>query len=119
MSSAAAPRIPVPGQTATQAGSHPADSLTSALQPTFQSAEAKGSEALRGAFQDFVGQTFFGEMIKAFRSAQQPSKYFHGGQAEEIFQGQLDQVFAERLSETSAEKIAEPMYELFMLKRPG
>lgn len=72
---------------------------------------------LKEAFQDFVGQTFFGEMIKAFRSTQQPSKYFHGGRAEEIFQGQFDQVLTEKLSEASADKIADPMYELFMMKR--
>ena len=74
-------------------------------------------DELKEAFQDFVGQTFFGEMIKAFRSTQQPSKYFHGGRAEEIFQGQFDQVLTEKLSEASADKIADPLYELFMMKR--
>lgn len=76
-----------------------------------------GQGDLKDAFQDFVGQTFFGEMIKAFRTTQQPSKYFHGGRAEEIFQGQFDQVLAETLSDSSAEQISNPMYELFMLKR--
>lgn len=77
----------------------------------------EGSEELRKAFEDFVGQTFFAEMIKACRSGQQPSAYFHGGRAEEIFQGQLDQVLSEELSKSSASKIADPMFELFMLKR--
>ncbi len=76
-----------------------------------------GQDDLKDAFQDFVGQTFFGEMIKAFRTTQQPSKYFNGGRAEEIFQGQFDQVLAETLSDSSAEQISNPMYELFMLKR--
>ena len=76
-------------------------------------------DELKEAFQDFVGQTFFGEMIKAFRTTQQPSKYFHGGRAEEIFQGQFDQVLTEKLSAASADKIADPMYELFMMKRSG
>ncbi len=75
------------------------------------------SEDLREAFQDFVGQTFFAQMIKAVRSGQQPSAYFNGGRAEEIFQGQLDQVLTEELSESSASKIADPMFELFMAKR--
>ena len=74
-------------------------------------------DELKEAFHDFVGQTFFGEMIKSFRTTQQPSKYFHGGRAEEIFQGQFDQVLTEKLSDASSEKIADPMYELFMLKR--
>ncbi len=78
---------------------------------------AAASPELREAFHDFVGQTFFGEMIKACRTGQQPSAYFNGGRAEEIFQGQLDQVMAEELSKSSADKIADPMFELFMLKR--
>ena len=80
-------------------------------------AASENSPELKEAFHDFVGQTFFGELIKAFRSTQQPSAYFHGGRAEEIFQGQFDQVLAEKLSDASAEQVADPMFELFMLKR--
>ncbi|MEZ6136861.1 MAG: rod-binding protein [Pirellulaceae bacterium] len=83
-----------------------------------QTAQATtGSDDLKEAFTDFVGQTLFSQMIKSMRSTQQPSAYFNGGRAEEIFQGQLDQVLAEEISDASAEKIADPMYELFMLKR--
>jgi len=78
--------------------------------------EPEGDE-LKEAFQDFVGQTLFAQMIKAARSTQEPSPYFNGGRAEEIFQGQFDQVLAEKMSDASAEKIAGPMYELFMLRR--
>ena len=96
-----------------------ADGLTAnAAPPTpTPSNPSAGSPELRQAFQDFVGQTFFAEMIKACRSGQQPSVYFNGGRAEEIFQGQLDQVLSEELSKSSADKIADPMFELFMLKR--
>ncbi len=89
------------------------------VQYNVQNIESNGQapDKLREAFHDFVGQTFFAEMIKACRSSQQPSEYFHGGRAEEIFQGQLDQVLAEELSNSSAEKIADPMYDLFMLDR--
>jgi hypothetical protein len=71
------------------------------------------SDDLRKAFSDFVGQTFFSELIKSYRSTQQEAAYFNGGRAEKIFQGQLDQIFAEELSESSAEKISEPMFEQF------
>lgn len=90
---------------------------TARLRTSDPTAAPVASEELRKAFEDFVGQTFFAEMIKACRSGQQPSAYFHGGRAEEIFQGQLDQVLSEELSESSASKIADPMFELFMLKR--
>ena len=79
--------------------------------------EERPADELKQAFQDFVGQTLFSQMIKAARSSQQPSAYFDGGRAEEIFRGQLDQVLAEKMSDASGDKIAEPMYELFMLRR--
>lgn len=73
--------------------------------------------ALQKAFQDFVGQTFYGQMLSAMRRTVGPPAYFHGGRAEEVFQAQLDQVLAEKLSDATAETFAEPMYELFMLSR--
>jgi Rod binding domain-containing protein len=75
------------------------------------------SQALRRNFEDFVGQTLFGEMLKSMRKTQHKPAYFHGGRAEEIFQQQLDQVLAEKLSHASAEKLAGPMYELFTMNR--
>jgi len=80
-------------------------------------AEGNQGETLREAFHEFVGQTFFAELIKSYRSTQQPSEYFHGGRAEEIFQGQLDQVLTEALSDRTAHTIADPMFDLFMAKR--
>lgn len=99
-------------------GDRPTTELTASPQADSSNTSSPAAQDdLKDAFHDFVGQTFFGEMIKAFRTTQQPSKYFHGGRAEEIFQGQFDQVLSETLSDSSAEQIANPMYELFMLKR--
>lgn len=77
----------------------------------------KSNDDLRDAFTDFIGQTFFSELIKSYRSTQQPAAYFNGGRAEKIFQGQLDQMFAEELSEHSADKVAAPMFEQFQIRR--
>lgn len=74
-------------------------------------------EPLRDAFQDFVGQTFFGQLIASMRSTQGETPYFNGGRAEKIFQGQLDQQLAEHMSDASAKKIADPMFELFQLRQ--
>ena len=74
---------------------------------------------LKEAFSDFVGQTFFGQLIASMRKTVEKPAYFHGGRAEEVFQGQLDQMLAERVSDVSREQFAEPMYELFMMQRPG
>jgi Rod binding domain-containing protein len=72
---------------------------------------------LRKAFNSFVGQVFFGQMLKAMRKTLGKPAYFHGGQAEEIFQQQLDQVLGEKLAEASGSKLSDPMLELFKLNR--
>ncbi len=83
-----------------------------------ESVEKSGDEsALRETFQDFVGQTFFTELIKSMRATQEGAAYFNGGRAEEIFQGQFDQMMSEELSDASAKTISDPMFELFKLGR--
>ena len=42
-------------------------------------------DELREKFTQFVGETFFGQMIKSMRSTVGKPAYFHGGQAEEAF----------------------------------
>ncbi len=80
--------------------------------------KVSGNEGeLQKTFQDFVGQTFFGQMIASMRATQEETPYFNGGRAEKIFQGQLDQVLAEELSDSSAEQFADPMFKLFQLQR--
>jgi hypothetical protein len=69
------------------------------------------AEEVREQFTQFVGEAFFGQMIKAMRSMTGKPAYFHGGRAEEVFQGQLDQKLAEHLTESSASRFAEPMFE--------
>ncbi len=81
--------------------------------------EQKSSDdsKLREAFDSFVGQTFFSQMISSMRKTVGKSAYFHGGRAEEIFQSQLDQVLSERMAEVSADQFTGPMFELFTMQR--
>ena len=74
----------------------------------------KDETEVREAFDSFVGQLFFGQMLKAMRKTVGKPAYFHGGQAEEIFQQQLDQVLGEKLSEASRHQFSGPMFDLFM-----
>src|SRR5687767_13119049 len=78
---------------------------------------AKPKEQLREAFNDFVGQTFYGQMLAAMRKTVGKPAYFHGGRAEEVFQSQLDQMLAERLADSTAERFTGPMFEMFELSR--
>jgi flagellar protein FlgJ len=94
------------------------DTTASRLLSEQNQSQVPGDDAaLKEAFNDFVGQTFFGQLLSSLRSTQGEVAYFNGGRAEEIFQGQLDQVLTEKISEASADKIANPMYDLFRLPR--
>jgi peptidoglycan hydrolase FlgJ len=72
---------------------------------------------LRETFDQFVGQTFFGQMISSMRQTVGKPAYFHGGRAEEIFQGQLDQAMADDLTKNCAQELTDPMFELFQMTR--
>ena len=99
--------------------STPAAVCATRLQPACSKppSATENGEELRQAFQSFVGQTLFGQMLKAMRKTVGKSAYFNGGRAEEIFQQQLDQVLAEKISDASADKFSGPMFELFTMKR--
>jgi hypothetical protein len=89
----------------------------------YRAAGAPGAQALgareldREKFDTFVGEAFFGQMLKAMRTSVGKSAYFHGGRAEEIFQGQLDQILSQEMTEASASELTGPMFELFQLTR--
>jgi Rod binding domain-containing protein len=68
------------------------------------------AEKVQETFRSFVGESFFGQLIKSMRSAQGKPAYFHGGQAEEVFRGQLDQTLAQEMTKASADQIADPMF---------
>lgn len=87
------------------------------FQPPTSPVGEEGDDEFRRTFQQFVGQTLFGQMLKAMRSTVGKPAYFHGGRAEEIFSQQLDQVLAEKLAEASGEQFSQPMFDLFSLNR--
>jgi peptidoglycan hydrolase FlgJ len=82
------------------------------LKPGIATAEEQlaGAKQLKDAYTDFVGKTFFGQMMKAMRSTVGKPAYFHGGQGEEVFRSQLDQQMADYMSDASADQISEPMF---------
>jgi len=101
-------------------GHNPID--TAALQQPLPEAPRLGRQGqedseLAEAFGSFVGQTLFGQMLKAMRKTVGEPAYFHGGRGEEIFREQLDQVLAEKMSDVCSDKFSQPMFELFNLKR--
>lgn len=77
----------------------------------------KEDPALRQAFDGFVGETFFGQMLSSMRKTVGKPAYFYGGRAEEVFRGQLDQAMATEMTKASANTFTGPMFDLFMLNR--
>src|ERR1700752_1329159 len=75
------------------------------------------SPELREAFTDFVGQTFFGELLKQMRATVDKPAFFHGGLGEDVFKSQLDQILVERMTDASGPTFSEPMFDLLMAKR--
>jgi Rod binding domain-containing protein len=73
--------------------------------------DAESVAEVRKHFTQFVGEAFYGQMLKSMRATVGKPAYFHGGRAEEVFQSQLDQQMAQHLTETSADKFADPLFE--------
>lgn len=92
--------------------SQDAEKLGNGLEVT----QAEGGE-LQEAFRQFVGTTFFGQMLSSMRETVGEPAYFHGGRTEEIFQQQLDQIIVDDMTVSSAPQIADPMFELFTARR--
>ncbi len=82
------------------------------LRPGANSAEQQIADAkeVRDTFRTFIGESFFGQMLKSMRTTLDKPSYFHGGHAEEVFQGQMDQAMSEEMTKASADKIADPMF---------
>lgn len=96
-----APNVPVPFSTPT---------------PPSPAADADRSE-LRTAFDSFVGEVFYGQLLKAMRETTGKPAYFHGGRGEEVFREQLDQTLAQEMTQAGAHSFTGPMFELFSHSR--
>lgn len=82
------------------------------LRQTVSSEQQRVDDAreLQKAFQDFVGKSFYGEMLKSMRSTVGEPAYFHGGNAEKIFQQQLDHQLGDEMSKSNAGDLAAAMF---------
>lgn len=69
------------------------------------------AQKVHDKFSEFVGEAFYGQMMKSMRSTVGKPAYFNGGRGEEVFQGQLDQQMAQEFARQSGDRFAEPMFE--------
>lgn len=66
------------------------------------------------ALTQFVGETFYGMMIKQMRSSVIQSDLMGNSNAQKMFESQFDQMMVERLAENSSSSLSQPMYEQMM-----
>ena len=66
----------------------------------------------RELLHQFIGQTLIGQMLKSMRATQEKNPYFHGGQAEEIYQSMLDMELTDQMTKATSKTLSEPMYKL-------
>jgi Rod binding domain-containing protein len=71
----------------------------------------------REVLHQFIGQTLFGQMLKSMRDTQEKNPFFHGGQAEEIYQSMLDMTLTDQMTKSTAKTLSEPMYKLMKAPR--
>lgn len=95
----------------------PGEAHATARAAAVDRAAKQGSKELREAFDNFVGETFFSQMLSSMRKTVDKPAYFHGGRAEEVFQGQLDQMLSQEMTKASSGQFSGPMFDLFMLGR--
>ncbi len=73
-------------------------------------ASLKEAQDIKKAYTQFVGESFYGTMLKSMRKTVGEPAYFHGGQAEKLFQGQLDQEIASEMASTGSSGMAESLF---------
>jgi peptidoglycan hydrolase FlgJ len=72
---------------------------------------------VRETFDQFVGETFYGQMLQSLRKTVGKTPYFNGGRGEEIFRGQLDQTLAQNMAKADGGRFSGSMFDLFSLQR--
>ena len=78
--------------------------------PATHAEQVERARELQQAYREFVGKSFFGQLLKSMRSTVGKAAYFDGGRAEEVFRSQLDQTLADHMTEASASSLADPSF---------
>jgi hypothetical protein len=98
---------------------HPATRLTtigqwSAGAPSeiaYPASSGQEDQNLRRRVGEFVGDIFYGTLIRQMYASKLKGTHFHGGRGEEVFQGQLGMELARRMGRAANDPIANRLYE--------
>lgn len=71
----------------------------------------QAAKETKQAFTDFVGKSFYAQMLKSMRQTVGKPAYFDGGRGEEVFRSQLDQTIADEMSQANGHNLADGMFK--------
>ncbi len=69
------------------------------------------------AFQSAVAGTFFKLMLQSLHKMHGKPAYFHGGQAEEMFQNQMDQQLSDEFAKSHGAPLTDALYQASVRNR--
>lgn len=78
-----------------------------------------GEELMRERVGEFVGNVFYGTLLRQSQESNLKGPFGHGGRGEEVFRGQLNMELAKRLGTSKNDPIAERLYESIRRGLPG
>lgn len=67
--------------------------------------------ALRRSTGEFVGDIFYGTLLREMQQSKFKTKYLSGGRAEEAFRGQLSMEIAKRIGRSGNDPVARRLFE--------
>ena len=74
-------------------------------------AAVKKEAEMRGIVGEFVGNVFYGTLLRQMEQTTIKGEYMHGGRGEEMFRSQLHMEYAKRLGRAPGDPIANRIYE--------
>jgi hypothetical protein len=82
-----------------------------------QGENAQGTE-LRQRLGEFVGNVFYGTLIRQMQESKLKGPFLHGGRGEEVFQAQLGMELAKRLGRAPNDPVTNRLYEAMTKRGP-
>ncbi len=79
--------------------------------------EGKSRTLLRERVGEFVGNIFYGTLLKELQNSTIRSELFHGGRGEEAFRSMLNMELARRMGQSPDDPIANHMYAAMVKRR--
>ncbi len=91
--------------------------LSSESATDIEAAAGNETDATREAFDQFVGGTFYKQMLSEMQKSVGKPAFMHGGKAEEMFRSELNSHLADKMAASSGKQLTGAMFELFQLQR--